>query len=94
MRNTDARDKTQIVSKYGPDGQYWNGIDHTTWLGATECKERKRWYRTVPEKMQKQSDPENANEEEQPTNLRNDTRAILMVDKLWLWILGGGKWLS
>ncbi|KAF2178904.1 hypothetical protein K469DRAFT_801924 [Zopfia rhizophila CBS 207.26] len=88
MFDTEKRDKSQIVSKYGPGGEYW---DPTGDKVRAEAVDRKDAWAKFPLNYvkRKRSDEEGIDVDKRTRSEKKDTRKILMVDKLWLWILGG-----
>lgn len=81
MRDTSARDNDQVVSKYGKGGKL-EGSPETNHKTSAVMRHGGRctWLRT----QEKDGGLGEGNEEGQ-------NHTILMVDQLWLWILGSGK---
>jgi hypothetical protein len=87
LPNTDLRDRTQVVSRYGPGGKHWS-CNHEDGGNEDNHTDRPSIGSSSSQSSEclKQRDIENPNREKQPGS---GDETILMVDKLWLWVLGG-----
>ena len=82
MRDTSARDNDQVVSKYGKGGKFEGLLEDNPKTPAM-MRHRKRYPWLRPHER------EDGGLDEENDEGQNHT--ILMVDQLWLWILGSGK---
>jgi len=89
-RDTYRRDCDQIVSKYGKDGLYWEPFESDSEKTPTRTARRKRFRFVCGKKHH--------DEEEKPatTNMAKEgdmhrATTILLVDQLWLWVIGGSE---